>query len=593
MASPENLGVTAVERIIARTDRLVPSFNRNDKGLSWDGDIEIYHHAGNNHKKDDFAGRIPVQIKGRSCDNLEDVKKSFPVEMADLRNYLQDGGTIFFVVFITDEDESVYYRSLLPFELKKILKKYGTQESRTISLKPFPKDKKVVEELVFNLLNDRDKQRAAISAEPLTLKDVAKDGELHTLSLGYVATNGDYNMPFDYFFEHGTYLYVNLPFGLSLPVEHIERINEASTEIKQDVYVGDKLYFHQYRATYKKDTLEISFGKCLRFINPRNGEPGTVNFNIQGTLSERINSLDFLISAIKASEIIIDGEHYNFFDISEEEKSKIDISDMMENLEYLEKVQKTLNTLHVKKDLECDNITKVDEYNIDKLVSAITDKNLIRLKDAGYPFGKYSFCNINLYVCVIKDKDSGLFRLYDILDAPIVFKGKDNKGRDFDSSICVKFDGKTLLGYDNLDHERIIENLSKIKPSEAYSQQLTLFLLEILKTYDELKLPTHPLLSLAKKLSELILDKYTFSDQEISELNFLQIVLRERAFNADEIGQLNDIVKTAVKEKKHFILAGAYILLNNQEESKKHYYLMADDDRDEFDRYPINRFRSW
>lgn len=40
---------------------LLSNIESNDKGISFDGDIEVYS---NDIKKTDFIGRVPVQIKG-------------------------------------------------------------------------------------------------------------------------------------------------------------------------------------------------------------------------------------------------------------------------------------------------------------------------------------------------------------------------------------------------------------------------------------------------------------------------------------------------------------------------------------------------
>lgn len=139
MSNKEILGVSAVERLVSRTDYLEPFINRNDREPSWDGFINVYNHAGN-HSKHDMVGRVYVQVKGHGCEDVDVVRKSFAVDMADLRNYLQEGGTIFFVVYITDKEEIVYYNSLLPYELKEIINKYSKQNSYSIRLKPFPQN---------------------------------------------------------------------------------------------------------------------------------------------------------------------------------------------------------------------------------------------------------------------------------------------------------------------------------------------------------------------------------------------------------------------------------------------------------------------
>ena len=60
----------------------------------------------------------------------------------DLRNYLNDGGCVLFVVYIGNlgMTNKIYYAELTPVKLKRLLKEAGTQEHKTVHLKEFPVD---------------------------------------------------------------------------------------------------------------------------------------------------------------------------------------------------------------------------------------------------------------------------------------------------------------------------------------------------------------------------------------------------------------------------------------------------------------------
>lgn len=92
----EMMGVTFVRLAIDKTDYLVSRINDNDREPSWDGDIEVYRKAGDVHSKADLILRVPVQIKGQKNCNLKKKTISYPVELSDLRNYLNEGGTTFY-----------------------------------------------------------------------------------------------------------------------------------------------------------------------------------------------------------------------------------------------------------------------------------------------------------------------------------------------------------------------------------------------------------------------------------------------------------------------------------------------------------------
>ncbi len=569
-------------------------FSKNDKEPSWDGFINAYNHAGDNHSKSDSAGRVPVQIKGCSCTDIKTIKKSYSVEIADIRAYLQEGGTIYFVVFITEEEEIVYYHSFLPYELRRILKEYGNQKSRTVQLELLPTEKKEITDLILNFLRDRDKQRAAISSEIVTLEDLAKKGLLQTVSFGYTTINkSEYQLPLDYFFEHDMYLYADLPLGISLPIEHIQRIEMACTDLPYQVLVGDRLFYNQYKVVYTKEQHELHFGKSLIFINHKESLTGRWNYTLAGTLKERIIDEDFIISALQEKSIIINGHSVPLFNVSQEDIRRFDIESHKEHLAFLRRAQAVLDEMHVSKDLNCDTMNDKDIRNLNRLVSAVADKNLVMLNDTGQVFGKYNIANINLLVCAIKDKESGLFRMYDYLNAPLKYRGVDSNGNEFDSSVCLAIERNAFVSFDNIDYDSIIEDLRSVPCSEAYSEQLTFLLLDMLNIYDGLMLPTHPLLNFAKKLMDLIKTKYPGKEGDINLLNSLQIVRRERELSNEEIGLLKSVVDNPLNKSNHRILTGALILLNNQREAMAQYSLMNEDEKNAFDKYPICKFRKW
>ena len=117
----EKVAVNTVALAISKSNYLVPNINSGDKEPSWDGDIEVYNKAGVNHNKSDLNIKIPVQVKGKLSDSPRKKTIKYPVEISDLRNYLQAGGTIYFVVYMdsSGENSQIYYADMLPFELKK------------------------------------------------------------------------------------------------------------------------------------------------------------------------------------------------------------------------------------------------------------------------------------------------------------------------------------------------------------------------------------------------------------------------------------------------------------------------------------------
>ena len=113
------------------------------------------------------------------------------------------------------------------------------------------------------------------------------------------------------------------------------------------------------------------------------------------------------------------------------------------------------------------------------------DHNPISLNVGDSRFGTFRVANITLLMHVVKDEETGLFRLFNVLDTKIRVKGVMDDGTEFLSTYCVTLDYNALLKYDNLNTDQILERIKEVDYSEPFEIVLTLFLLEVLKAYDK------------------------------------------------------------------------------------------------------------
>ena len=259
----EIMGVDHVRLAINKTDYLVAHINGNDREPSWDGDVEVYRKSGNTHAKADLILKVPVQVKCRIESNLKKQSITYPVELSDLRNYLNAGGTTFLVVYVDEDGEKsqIYYNTLLPFELKRLVSKHGEQKTKNIELKALPKKKTDIADVFIFAARHMIKQRPAISCDPISMEDLIKMGRIPELTFSYTRVPNNDSDPFDYMFNHGTYIYAKLPWGLELPVEHVTHIDSVGTTIDMPVRANGRVFYSQYEVVQSKNTVEYHFGK--------------------------------------------------------------------------------------------------------------------------------------------------------------------------------------------------------------------------------------------------------------------------------------------------------------------------------------------
>ena len=84
-----------------------------------------------------LVGSIDVQVKGTEAKRRADEPKR-SVSIVDLEYYQTHGGALYFVVFENNERDEVFYRLLLPFDIKRILRDHSARRASCCDSRPFP-----------------------------------------------------------------------------------------------------------------------------------------------------------------------------------------------------------------------------------------------------------------------------------------------------------------------------------------------------------------------------------------------------------------------------------------------------------------------
>ncbi|MBR2107489.1 MAG: hypothetical protein IJ937_09500 [Treponema sp.] len=96
----EQLAVAEIKKVISRTDYIKSFINDGDKEPCWDGNLYVYSDI--SQKNEYYKGKVPIQIKGKKCKKFSDKELKYLIRVVDLQNYSIEGGTIYFVVEITE-----------------------------------------------------------------------------------------------------------------------------------------------------------------------------------------------------------------------------------------------------------------------------------------------------------------------------------------------------------------------------------------------------------------------------------------------------------------------------------------------------------
>lgn len=258
----ETISVNAVRDSIVCSDFLDQYIPDNDKEPSWDGSVYIY--TDKSKTKDKLKGRIPVQVKGTEKDDFSKEEISFPVSTVDLKNYLNDGGAVFFVVYIGQKGlrKQIYYSELPPIKLKMYLAEAKGQKTKSIKLKKFPSDSNEKATIFFQCFENCQKQASFSNVQLLSLEELEKQGVLKGINIPVSAVGGI--DPLTALLKNEVYVYAELK-GSSIP-QPLEIIpTNMCTQEKEpaNISIGDKKFYHSLNRIRSQSKQNVFLGKVF------------------------------------------------------------------------------------------------------------------------------------------------------------------------------------------------------------------------------------------------------------------------------------------------------------------------------------------
>ena len=587
----ELMGVEFVKLAIAKTDYLVPNINDNDREPSWDGNVEVYRKAGDFHSKDDLIIKVPIQVKGHKENNVKKKSINYSVEISDLRNYLSAGGTTFIVVYVTDDGEKsqIYYNNLLPFELKRLINKYGHQKTKRITLTALPKDKDDIAEVFLFAASHIKKQLPAVSCDPVSMEELIKNGQVKEFTLGYTCVPGKTEDPIEYLFDHDTYIYAKLPWGLELPVKHLMQIDVAGTTFDCPISVNGVEFYSKYEVEKRKNSFTIKLGKSIKVITYQNGNKQNLTFALTGTLTERITDEDFMIQAIEAKHFMIGSERHLLNPENPEELANFKIEERKKHLHWLEKVKALLDKLGVTEELDCGSLTEKDDELLLKLVKSVLYDNFVEWDLNGEHFPEVTIGNLTIKLCALEHAENKtLCRLFAYSDARIGFHLKYESGKTAETSHHILLKRDSMVRCCNINYSQLVESMEVYPVVEELTGPLIWLLLEMLCAYDETEGKKDDILKAAIAFALWMKNTDKITPQDVLDLNYYQSSARLKELGKDEIQALHSIIESGPTRKDVYV--GTYLLLGDYVSAKNHYDEMDTEERKLFDSYPINRF---
>lgn len=577
----EMASINKLKDALLRTALVEPDIRENDKTPSWDGELRLYQ-SQEIFSKDSLIGNIPIQVKGTWVDRFAKNRATFPAEVSDLRNYQNDGGAIFFLVQIKDFDQyRIYYASLLPFDLRRLLDFAKDQKTKQIKLELFPhRYQNGMLQILSTFITNKRKQ-GMLLPNIKSMRDL-RESQLEVEELQFSVPSIGAKTQEDMFkniLSNPLYIYVkpkNIEASFVVDKVWPEKL---ITHQKLPVEVNGEILYDQVDFVREANGgVQLKIGESLDFSIGN----GTQNFsyNSFGTLNEQIRSMKIVAALAQNQTLKIGNHEIEHSSVSLNEHTSEEIAS---RLTLLQRAQTALEKLHIKKDLDLGAMSDEDQQKLWVLVSAILDHAPVPISiDGEGGIGTLEIGNIKVLLAITKNK-CGAFEVADYFSVQNVIltqdEGNPQNGSPISPYALLNLD--VLETVDNFNLEDMVPSITSYPYTDIYGYKIILLILELLRYHDRRK--DRDVLDAVIQLLDFI-QKNDNKMGELCQINRLQTEKRRRKLTKEEIQYLISLKRSGTSPSYQL---AANILLESFNEAQLIYEQLEEPERKEFDQYPI------
>lgn len=574
----ELLAVNCITDSFACSDKIKTYIPTNDKEPVWDGHIYICASKGHYY-------RIPTQVKGKLCKRIP-AKPSYSVSVTNLKNYKRDGGVLYFVVFIKDNERFSYYASLAPIDLKRLIKKANSQASISVPLKPLPRINCETESELIEFYFDCKRQTSFSDSEVLTLEETIKKGYPITYRVHDATNQVDALLKLG---DRYRYIYANIGDGsnpIYVPIGDQPFKLMPFPTVDKEVSVNDRIFYPSYQEGHSSYERVIIIDEFFRINSDKVKQRAQLEATFNTTsLSRYINQVRFLYYAFNAGYFNLGTERIEFNEIS-----KDDLDDINNRMKFWTRVVNVLNLLHV--DLDLIDITNFGDKEIGQLkllCRLILDKQSVKQNQELSTVSSLDIGDYSILLLSEKQKD-GKFAgkdFFSIANSKCIYLKDDNEPSvvlPIYSAVFYREDAHKLI---NIDYEHLLEQYEK---ASQYSSDISTYanqdVLNMITVYDRQVKKDVRLIDAALALSNWLISKYTGTEfSYIFEINKYQIILRKNlVLTSQEINELLDLSESALPANAKWAI---FILLNDGTRAERYWSKLTDEEKLEHKKFPI------
>lgn len=381
----EKIATASVKTSISITDELSSFINDGDKEPSWDGNIYIY---ANKDKRKESIKKVPVQVKGKQSDDFSLDTIKYPVTVVDLENYLNDGGVVFFVVYISKDgrDTKIYYSCLLPVKIRNILDRNIKKNKKLIiEFNSFPEDNAEKVSLFLNFYDHMKKQTSFAKTTLHSLDELEKQGVLEGVTF-YANNYGKSNINnYNLLFEDEIYMYAHIK-GSAVPQPLLDMPLDLhiAENVETEIGVNGKVYYTGFQRIRSKDKAVLTIGKSVTISIEKKKQSLTIKFAPTSNLKYSVIDFEFILALYKYNQFEMMGhtlplDPNRLFDGDKARK-------LQENLEFRKNLIKVLNIFQLDTDVDINSFSKDDSRHSNLFIKGLVKNEPVDGLKEGLPF---------------------------------------------------------------------------------------------------------------------------------------------------------------------------------------------------------------
>lgn len=580
----EEAGNAAVNSYFSRCEHISANLSQNDKTPLWDGELFLYHDS--NHCISNMIGPVKIQVKSHNKIAKGAVKQTIPV--INLKSYKDNGGILYFSVYVGDENNpKIFYKALTQVLIKKYIKSANGKKEVKVPFDELPTDKTQTENIILDFYEQCHLQTPFANTDLISIEDYFRGKgkkEFHVSTRGFKPMSG---YP-EYFRKSPVYLYetddqgrVTNVIGDS-PVYLLPGSNEVRT-----ITAGR----HQFKVScmvfVDGSTLRINIDKFIVVEHNTETNTGKITYNESDHLSrQKLVEFKMILAINEAESLKIDEFKMNLPGkwFSSEQQQEFETK-----AQILGQFHELMDVLHVKKDIRFEALTEEQVQTAGALYSAIIEKKTLPLAKPIDQFQRLALGKITLLLASRKE-DNGEYTIQDYFDPASEFfcvqDKESNKG--YYVNRISALNAKDFAELDNIYFDNILPEYKKLADKDkAILPMANNDMLKIINAYDNQQDKHEELLDTAESIVKWLTETESEIDSNINRINSYQIIKRRRELSDEEKSDLYSIAESSTDVS---MKVGAFLLSENYSGAHYHFDKLSKKDQDFFKTLPIYHF---